>query len=770
MAARRAAFNDGKTQGTTVGRFGAGRGPVFAAAITAAAMIAQQVGGKAVRDAVFLSRYPVTALPAMILATAALSVVFALLAARVLTARGPHRMIPATFAGSAGAMVLLWWFGEAFPKGQAVALYFLVSVIGMIQVSGFWSLINESYDPRTAKRRVGRIAAGGTLGGLVGGVLAERVGSMIGVDATLPLLAGLHALCAATSLAIPRPLRRPAGAARHEESPREPRGARLGARVFARTPYLRSLAALVFVSTVAAAFIDFVFKMQAARSMSGPTLLRLFAGFYTAVGIATFIVQVAVTRRVIERVGLARSVASLPLGVAAGGMVALMAPGPAGAAIARGIESVLRNSLYRSGYEILFLPIPPREKRATKAIVDVGVERIGDALAAAVAQVVLLTAALVAGPILLGLAVLCSVGGLEIARRLHRGYVATLERSLLSRARELDVSGDGAGVVNTVFLSGEISRIPWGDDNATNFLEIPRPEGPADASAGEADPLPAEAVGSGDEAFFRRVRDLVSGDPQAARRAVLEAPVDRALAPHVIALLAWEAVADAAAQALRGAVDRIVGQLVDSLTDPEEDFAIRRRIPRILMGCPSPIAVEGLLHGLLDQRFEVRFRCGRALSHLQQTVGILQLDVDRVYLPVLREVAVDRRVWESQRLLALPGDDEESIFIDSVLRERASRSLEHVFTVLSLALPREPLQVAFRGLHAEDPSLRGTALEYLESILPPHVRDALWPLLEEHRFHVQDGRTREDVLADLARDNESIVIDLRSLRRKDETP
>jgi hypothetical protein len=86
--------------------------------------------------------------------------------------------------------------------------------------------------------------------------------------------------------------------------------------------------------------------------------------------------------------------------------------------------------------------------------------------------------------------------------------------------------------------------------------------------------------------------------------------------------------------------------------------------------------------------------------------------------------------------------------------------------LLSLVLPRQPLQVAFRGLYADDPMLRGTSLEYLESILPPHVRDALWPLLEDHRPRVPTARSREEILADLVRSNESIAINLEELRRR----
>jgi hypothetical protein len=60
----------------------------------------------------------------------------------------------------------------------------------------------------------------------------------------------------------------------------------------------------------------------------------------------------------------------------------------------------------------------------------------------------------------------------------------------------------------------------------------------------------------------------------------------------------------------------------------------------------------------------------------------------------------------------------------------AGSALEHVFTMLGLALPTEPLRIALHAVQTDDSALRETALEYLESILPADVRIQLWPLLE----------------------------------------
>jgi hypothetical protein len=176
-------------------------------------------------------------------------------------------------------------------------------------------------------------------------------------------------------------------------------------------------------------------------------------------------------------------------------------------------------------------------------------------------------------------------------------------------------------------------------------------------------------------------------------------------------------------------------------------------------------AVEGLLGGLTDRRFEVRYRCGRALSHLLEYHPRLGVPPDRVYDAVLREVRLERRVWDSQRVLDQWDDDMWSPVADDALRARANRSLEHVFTLLALALPRQPLRIAFRGLHTDDPLLRGTALEYLETSLPAEIRKELWTYLEDDRKRGPETRSRDSVLADLLRSNESIVIRLDELRR-----
>jgi hypothetical protein len=91
--------------------------------------------------------------------------------------------------------------------------------------------------------------------------------------------------------------------------------------------------------------------------------------------------------------------------------------------------------------------------------------------------------------------------------------------------------------------------------------------------------------------------------------------------------------------------------------------------------------------------------------------------------------------------------EDEFSFLDDVLRERAHQSMEHVFSLLALVLPREPVRTAFRALHSADRALMDLALEYLERAVPLEVRQTLWPVLVG-----RDKAIPEDVRARAARD------------------
>ncbi len=707
------------------------RSAYLASMVTAAAIIAVQVGGKATRDALFLSTFGVASLPAMVMVTALLAIGFAFLSARALTTWGPGRVTPVALVASAGLLMVEWVISLWFPGAAAVLVYLHIGCLGGLLISAFWSVVNERFDPRTAKRQLGPISAWGTAGGLLGGLIAARVGQTLPVTAMLPILAALHFVAAAAVTRV-RLGAAPSRRSTFERVSGDPgRSMRSGLKAIAGSSYLRGLVALVLLVTIGEVFLDLVFKTRAAmRFGHGGELLRFFAVFYAVVSLLTLLVQAMVSRIVLERLGPARVAAVLPAGVAAASAAALAVPGLSTATLARGAEAAISNSLYRAGYEVLFTPVSARDKRAVKPLADVGAARVGDLVAAGIAQVVLVLSISRAPLILTALALLASVAAILAAMRLNAGYVRSLERGLRSRAVELDLSEVRDGTTRSIVLK------TLGPLAVSQVLAVPHREGNIE-------------------------------NPSAVLRSLREGPISEPLVPRAIALLAMDDVARDAIEALRRAGPWAIGALVDRLLDPSEEFVVRRRIPLVLATYEDARAVDGLGRGLADRRFEVRYRCGRGLSHLAEKDPVLQITPAVAYEAVLREVEAGAGVWEGRRILDRFDDERWSPMMDEVIRERADRSLEHVFTLLALVLPREPLRIAFRGLHAKDDFLRGTALEYLESALPAEIRKPLWPHLEDKRpRRAPAARPTEEALARLIQSNESIVIHLEDLKRR----
>jgi hypothetical protein len=156
-----------------------------------------------------------------------------------------------------------------------------------------------------------------------------------------------------------------------------------------------------------------------------------------------------------------------------------------------------------------------------------------------------------------------------------------------------------------------------------------------------------------------------------------------------------------------------------------------------------------------DDRFDVRVQAARSLAAILESNARLTVNADRIYQLVLSEVMVSRPVWESRRLL--DGEVSESP-LDEFVRDRAGQSLAHVFTLLSLVLPRQPLQIAFRSVNSDDAQLRGTALEYLENVLPAAIRHAVWPFLVPRRPARGVHAPHDKAVAQLLESSQSLTV------------
>jgi ATP:ADP antiporter, AAA family len=697
---------------TPVPRFGA---TARTAVGGAAAVVALTVAAKSARDALFCAQFPVTELPKVMVAGAALSALLAILSARLFRAWGPANILPPLLALNAFGFIAEHAALAVAPRTTALILYLHISAVTGLIISGFWSVVNERFDPHTLRLSVSRIALGGTVGGIVGGVTAERVAALADARQTLLALAALSGLGALMVWMVGGPV----GKKRAASQAPPPPGL--------RSTYLRELAAFVALTALASSVIDFAFKMRAMeRYSSAEDLVHFFALFYTATSILGFFVQAFVTPPLLQRAGLGVGLAGLPLVVAGSGLIALAVPSLAAQAILRGADGALSNSLFRSAYEPLYTPLSPERKRSVKALIDVLINRLGDGLGSLLAWGLVLFLPTVAGTAATGAAVVVAIATLFVADRLRRGYVAELATSLRSGAVVID-EANVSDQTTRLTLSRTMTELT-ADRLRAEIQKLREKEmlskerGQRGTSSAPPEPVThADAEGSRDASVV--MSDLVSGDVERIENALDRA--DPSLATFVIPLLANHDVGAHAMKVLAAFGTRVTGQLADALLDRSHSSpTVRRRLVRVITEGKSPWAAAALAAALDDPDFEVRRQIVRSLEEIADHGVVVTLVRDRTLARAINELT-------SETLSA--GD-----------------RVEHALRLLGLVFERDAFRLAHAALVSGDQKLSGTGLEYLENVLPEPVRNALLAALATETSH-KPRRLERDLLDELKR-------------------
>lgn len=693
-----------------------GRRAVVAATLVSGLLVAQQAAGKATRDALFLSSFPVAFLPAVMMASSAASILAVGVMSWALARRSPFRVLPVAAGLSSALLLLEWALCLVAPRAAAVAVYLHLALFGGILLSGFWSLVNERFDPYTAKGVVGRIGTGASVGGIVGGFLAWGASRLIPVPSMLLVMAVLTVAAMAGLVGLGRHQARLSAAA----TPATP-AAPSALGTLRRVPYLRDLALVVGIGAITDSLLDYVLKSQAASAYSrGAQLMSFFAAINTVFGLLGLLVQAGLSRSSLRTLGLSGTVAMRPATIFAVALLGLLDPRMWVAILARAGHDINSTSLFRSGYELLFTPLPEAEKRPTKAVVDVGFDKLGSLVGGAVALLAVALAPTQTARVLFALAAVLCLAALAFTGRLHRGYVRTLEQSLRAGRVRLDPAevSDHATQLTLAQTGLALDR-----DTLLREIEALRSR---------------DESGSGDRLLLA-ITELRSGDHDRVRAALRQRPENSAaLVPHLVPLLAQDDLFVEALRALRRVAPAVTGQLLDALLDPGEDPAVRRRLPRVLKVCYTKRAVHGLFLGLEDARVDVRAQCALALASITSRRPELSVPRSEVFAAVRRE-------------LTTAGNDLD---------------LDHVFTLLSLTLEREPLQIALQAMRGSDRALRGTALEYLENVVPEGLRVGLWPHLGERAPRARTSRSREVVMNELLSSSAAVPLSRAELRAR----
>jgi AAA family ATP:ADP antiporter len=687
------------------------------ALFAATTMIAQQVAGKATRDALFLSNFDVTNLPKVMIASAIASMAGVLIMSRLLSRFSPFALVPVVFGASAILFIGEWLLLGFHPRVASVVLYLHMAVFGAILISGFWSVINERFNPHSAKQRVARIAAATTFGGVVGGVLAERVTALLDVRTMLLFLSGLHVVC----LLAVRGIGMPERSIQIDKNVKT----RSAFSVILRTSYLQWMAMLMVLIASMTALMDYAFKAEAsAHFTDSESLVAFFATFYAIVGVLGFVLQTLFGRPVLQRFGIGITIAVLPTAVVFFGIIASVFTQLWSMVLLRGGQAVFVNSLFRSAFELLYTPLPPHKKRPTKSIIDVASDRLGDLLGSGLILLLLFISPHLPNAVVAGCAVATALLALYVVNRLNRGYINQLALSLRKGVVRIEEGDIVDATTQQILAESHVY-------SERDFLKtkIDAMQQRHNAATGMSEPEPESEAAR----FSGIIADLCSGESGRIRRALNSSLLDVRLTPYLIPLLVHDEISEDVRTELRWLVPRVIGQLTDALLDPDLPLLVRQRLPGVLEASHNPRVIEGLMLGMTDQAFNVRYSCARALARMRTRNAKLRIPRQRVFSAIRDELHVSPEKWQGRDLeLTLEYDQGEPL-----AHPHIDRALEHVFTLLALTLDPDAVHLSMQALLSSDENLRGTALEYLENVLPAD----LYSDLLQHLGTREEGRT-----------------------------
>lgn len=620
-------------------------------------LVGQQVAGKAVRDALFLTAYGPELLPIAMTVTVAVAIGSVLASSRLVVWFGPRRFLMGGVALSGGLFIVSALRAEESAGDAGWLLYGHIAVFGSI-ISGFWSIVTEALNPSSGRKLISRVSFGATLGGLSGAGLAKGAASLLGSSGCLWVLAGMALLSGVLAGWLPK-----------GTSPVEKEQAALPQSTGGSRRYLAWIGAFLFATALAAALSDYILKVEASRlyEQDEASLLSFFATFYTAVSLLTVLVQALASRPVLERFGLTVAAGTLPGAVMVTSVFALLTGHWLFAVSIRAADSVAGNSLFRSGYELLYTPVDVGTKRRFKSAIDVGAVRAGDLVAAGV--LLWVGTSVQTAPLVAACAVLSAVA-LFLLRFMHSGYVRTLTQQLQRGTVNLPV-----GAVSDLTTLRTLSEATATLDR-TSLLE-------------------------GIRAYEAQQR--LSPAPPKASSLSREMLVEfRALETHetldAVQLLSDGELGSLATQAIRFHLRRDQRALVEVMVDASVSVAARGVLGRLLTEHPTRWVERALLTGLAHRDRATRNVCAEALSRVDSLAH--QADIRPLVLSYI--------------------DEEVRIAVDAG-PEGSEAGLQRVFRLLASAFDRRQVLSASKGFFSEDPKLVGSALELISTAVSPDL-------------------------------------------------
>jgi AAA family ATP:ADP antiporter len=287
----------------------------------------------------------------------------------------------------------------------------------------FWQLNVDLFSPEQGKRLFGFIAAGATIGALVGSAVTASLARIVSptfllIGAALLLEVAVFSVGRLARLS-PSLHRRPADkvAAKADERP-------VGGTVLAgithafRSPYLLSVGAFLLLYAVTSTFVYFQQAAIVKDSFADRAAqTQFFATIDLCVNALALVVQLFFTGRIIVLLGVALALAALPALTMIGFAALALTPSLGVIAVFQVLRRAADYAITRPTREVIYTVVPREDRYKTKGFIDTFVYRLGDQVGAWSVPLLGGLGAAAAPVVAIGIAFLWLLNALWLGRR-----------------------------------------------------------------------------------------------------------------------------------------------------------------------------------------------------------------------------------------------------------------------------------------------------------------------------------------------------------------
>ena len=304
-----------------------------------------------------------------------------------LVARFPLRLLVPTTYGIF-ALTFLIFYALALTINDRTLIdksfYVWVSVFSLFHISVFWTFMSELFTKEQAGRLFGIIAAGASVGGLIGPSIPSFFSAYLGTD-TLLLLASALLLLPIPLILYLQTLK--ASDLGNEASAAKTIPPRIGGNPFAgftlliSNPYLLAIGLFILLYTGISSFVYFELKNLLAE-LSRADRTAIWAQMDLAVNVLSIAVGLFATGRIVGKFGMPVTIALIPVMICTGLIIVAISPF-LGAVIA--LQVIRRAGNYavtRPAREVLFTRVDRETRFKAKPVIDIVAYRGGDMLMA----------------------------------------------------------------------------------------------------------------------------------------------------------------------------------------------------------------------------------------------------------------------------------------------------------------------------------------------------------------------------------------------------